>query len=86
VNVTEAMAAAIEGPAGSVPADPYLDAYAPLPPGALPATGIDLDDPTLAEIPPGSEPVATGTLFIMIIFLMLIGALWGSVYFMLLNR
>jgi hypothetical protein len=64
----------------------YLDAYAPLPPGALPATGHDPDDPAAAEIPPGEEPVATGTLFIMVLFLMMTGALWGIVYLMLLNR
>jgi hypothetical protein len=63
-----------------------MDAYASLPVGAaMPATGVRIDDPD-AELPHGEEPVATGTLFIMIVFLMMIGALWGIVYLMLLSR
>jgi hypothetical protein len=64
----------------------YMDPYSPLPVDtAMPATGIRVDDPD-AELPHGEEPVATGTLFIMILFLMLTGGLWGIVYIMLLNR
>jgi hypothetical protein len=64
--------------------DPYFDAYGPLPGTASPATGVM--DPEEGHIRPGEEPVAIGTMFLMIIFLMMIGALWGVVYLMLLNR
>lgn len=40
-------------------------------------------DPTLS---PEEEPTTTGTLFIMILFLMAMGALWGLVYLILLER
>ena len=49
-----------------------------------PATGSA--DPAQTEIAPGEEPVATGTLFLMVILLMLIGGIWGIVYQMLLTR
>lgn len=62
----------------------YADPYAPLPVFARPATGVENVEDT--ELLPEDLPVATGTLFIMIIFLMMIGALWAIVYLMLLNR
>ena len=37
-------------------------------------------------IPPDEEPTTTGTLFIMVLFLMAMGAMWGLMYFTLLNR
>lgn len=33
-----------------------------------------------------SEPTARGTLFIMMLFLMALGAMWGLMYLILLNR
>lgn len=35
---------------------------------------------------PEEEPTTTGTLFIMILFLMALGAMWGLMYFTLLGR
>jgi hypothetical protein len=63
----------------------YLDAYRPLSAsGASPATGThNLED---TELLPVEEPLATGTLFLMIIFLMLTFGIWAIVYGLLLNR
>jgi hypothetical protein len=63
----------------------YLDAYRPLTAsGASPATGThNLED---TELLPVEEPLATGTLFLMIIFLMLTFGIWAIVYGLLLNR
>jgi hypothetical protein len=36
--------------------------------------------------PSEAEPVTTGTLFIMILFLMAMGAMWALMYLTLLNR
>ena len=49
-----------------------------------PATGTA--DPTQTEIAPGEEPVATGTLFLMIILLMIVAGIWSMLYFTLLSR
>lgn len=38
------------------------------------------------RIPPDEEPTTTGTLFIMVLFLMAMGAMWGLMYLTLLNR
>lgn len=38
------------------------------------------------ELSPDEEPNTTGTLFIMILFLMAMGGLWAMMYFILLNR
>lgn len=62
----------------------YADAYGPLPPPEVPATGTEESDAT--ELRPGEEPVVTGTLFIMILFLMVIAALWVIVFGYLINR
>ena len=43
-------------------------------------------EPAQTGIAPGEEPVATGTLFLMVILLMLIAGIWGIVYQMLLTR
>jgi len=53
------------------------------------------DDRSLETEPPAAsggagedptEPTATGTLFIMMLFLMALGAMWGLMYLILLNR
>lgn len=63
----------------------YLDPYIPLSGrDAAPATGSageSGDEITVVE-----EPIATGTLFLMVIFLMLTFGIWLVVYNLLLNR
>jgi hypothetical protein len=49
-----------------------------------PATGSA--DPRETELTPEEEPVTTGTLFLMIVFLMLIFGFWALLYGMLLHR
>ena len=62
----------------------YLDAYGPLSPvGVAPATGSASTDETEIE---GEQPIATGTLFLSIILLMLIFGIWAVAYGMLLGR
>ena len=39
-----------------------------------------------AGLPPEEEPTTTGTLFIMILFLMALAGMWGIMYLTLLNR
>ena len=55
-------------------------------PGApiAPATGVT--DPAFTELAPGEEPVATGTLFLTTIVLMIIGAFWVIIYGRLIDR
>ena len=69
----------------SAPRDPAatVPAGAPARPTA-PATGAD--DPYFTEIAKGEEPVTTGTLFLTMIILMIIGAVWIVVYLRLLER
>lgn len=38
------------------------------------------------ETSPGDEPVTTGTLFVMILFLMALAGMWGLMYLILLER
>ena len=38
------------------------------------------------ELTPEEEPTTTGTLFIMILFLMALAGMWGIMYLTLLNR
>jgi hypothetical protein len=52
-------------------------------PGA-PATGSD--DPRDTELTPEEEPVTTGTLFLTFFLLVIIGAVWVTVYRLLLYR
>lgn len=40
----------------------------------------------LTELAPGEEPVTTGTLFFVVILLMIIGAVWVIMYMRLLDR
>lgn len=49
-----------------------------------PATGTP--DPAQASIAPGEEPVATGTLFLMIVLLIIVAGIWTMLYFTLLSR
>jgi hypothetical protein len=37
-------------------------------------------------LPPHAEPVVTGTVFIMLVFLMALAGLWGIMYLLLLGR
>jgi hypothetical protein len=63
----------------------YLDPYQPLSrAAAAPATGSDRTADT--ELSPEEEPVVTGTLFLMIVFLMLIFGIWIILYGMLVGR
>jgi hypothetical protein len=56
----------------------------PLGPGSAPATGTD--DYWKTELQPGEEPVVTGTLFAVMIILMIITAVWVIMYLRLLDR
>jgi hypothetical protein len=49
-----------------------------------PATGAT--DPAFTELRPGEEPVATGTLFLTTILLMIIAGFWIIIYIRLLDR
>lgn len=60
----------------AAPPSAIPDPYRPLPPAATSG----------APPVPEEEPNSTGTLFLMMIFLMMIGALWVIVYLMLLHR
>jgi hypothetical protein len=65
-------------------AEAYLDAYRPLPPAPAPATGST--DPRHTEVAKEEEPLIPGTLFLTIILLMIIGAIWIVMYIFLLDR
>ena len=39
-----------------------------------------------STLPPHAEPVVTGTVFIMLVFLMALAGLWGIMYLLLLGR
>ena len=51
--------------------------------GSAPATGSV--DPADTELSPQEEPVVTGTLFLVMIILMIIGAIWVIMYMRLLR-
>ena len=53
-------------------------------PNAAPATGTA--DPAKTELAPGEEPVTTGTLFLTMIILMIIGAVWVIIYWRLIGE
>ncbi|NLG63874.1 MAG: hypothetical protein GX539_16670 [Candidatus Cloacimonetes bacterium] len=52
--------------------------------GHVPATGSA--DPLDTELRPGEEPTTTGTLFLVMIILMIIIAIWVILYLRLLDR
>jgi hypothetical protein len=52
--------------------------------GVTPATGST--DPADTELLPGEEPTTTGTLFLVMIILMIIVAIWVIMYIRLLDR
>ena len=47
---------------------------------------MDDHDPGSGKLHPDEEPTTTGTLVILMLFLMALGALWGLMYFNLLGR
>lgn len=53
-------------------------------PDRAPATGAE--EPQQTELAPEEEPTTTGTLFLTIIFLMLIFGFWVMMYLILLDR
>jgi hypothetical protein len=63
--------------ASAVPPSPLTETRAP-------ATGTT--DPALTELTPEEEPNTTGTLFLTMIILTVIGAVWVVVYRLLLER
>jgi hypothetical protein len=65
-------------------AEAYMDPYRPLPPAPVPATGSA--DHGATELAPEEEPVATGTLFLSMVILMIIGAIWVVSYGFMMNR
>ncbi|HUG01301.1 MAG TPA: hypothetical protein VML95_05525 [Longimicrobiales bacterium] len=46
----------------------------------------DRDEYAPDPLPPHAEPVVTGTVFIMLLFLMALAGLWGIMYLLLLGR
>ena len=50
---------------------------------SMPAPNADPDPP---RHDPEEEPVTTGTLFIMVLFLMALAGLWALMYLLLLDR
>ncbi len=44
------------------------------------------DDDAPEPLPEHAEPVVTGTVFIMLVFLMALAGLWGIMYLLLLGR
>jgi hypothetical protein len=62
----------------------YMDPYGPLPPAEVPATGSAEREHT--ELEPEDEPVVPGTLFFMILLLMIIGGYWVIMFGYLVNR
>jgi hypothetical protein len=59
----------------------------PTGPASSPARELDAETPSsLEDLPPDEEPTTTGTVFIMILFLMALAGMWGIMYFTLLSR
>ena len=52
--------------------------------GYVPATGSDY--PEASDLRPGEEPTTTGTLFAVMVILMIIAAVWVIIYLRLLER
>jgi hypothetical protein len=55
-------------------------------PDEPPAPTRGVPDPAQAELTPEEEPVVTGTLFLTMVILTVIGAVWVIVYSLLLHR
>ena len=51
-----------------------------------PSRSTGSDDPSATELNPEEEPRTTGTLFLVMIILMIIGAVWIIMYLRLLDR
>lgn len=58
------------------------------PPTHGPAQGpaAEPEEPGGSGLAPDEEPTTTGTIFIMILFLMALAGMWGIMYLTLLNR
>ncbi|MDX1673903.1 MAG: hypothetical protein R3314_03780 [Longimicrobiales bacterium] len=56
------------------------------PPAHDPESLESPEPPDEGGLPPEEEPTTTGTLFIMIFFLMALAGMWGIMYLTLLNR
>lgn len=69
-------------PSVPIPSGPGFGHTPPTPPVVPPPS----TDPYETDLLPGQEPTTTGTLFLMLIFLMLIAGFWGMMYVMLLHR
>ena len=69
---------------GDMSREDEIGAPVPTPQRTAPATGTA--DPARTEMAPEEEPVTTGTLFLTMIMLMIIGAVWVIMYIMLLDR
>lgn len=54
--------------------------------GMAPAPATGTADARLTELSAEEEPVTTGTLFLMLVFLMMIAGFWGLMYVTLLHR
>jgi hypothetical protein len=66
---------------------PPRDPSRPGDPAAMPtASATGSTDPAFTELRPGEEPVATGTLFLTTILLMIIAGFWIIIYIRLLDR
>lgn len=61
-----------------------MDGNETAPPERAPATGTD--DYWQTELAPGEEPVVTGTLFLVVVLLVIIVAVWVIMYLRLLDR
>jgi hypothetical protein len=62
----------------------YLDPYRSLPPAPIPASGSA--DRGAVEMSAAEEPPVYGTLFLTIVLLMIIGAVWIVSYLFMLAR
>lgn len=54
--------------------------------GMSPASATGAADARLTELGREEEPVTTGTLFLVLMFLMMIAGFWGLMYVTLLHR
>jgi hypothetical protein len=78
------MAMDADGGARQSRLEAYLNAYGPLPPPEVPGTGSEV--PADTHLQPPDEPVVTGTLFLMILLLTIVGGYWIILFGYLLSR